>query len=514
MVLLLVLGLMVSALLSYVVQFNDVDQRVADELQQEVEEFESLAGGPLNPVTGRPWSDLDDVLGTLITTSAPEEHQYLLGFVDDRLVATQDSSPRLELDGEPRAISAILATPAPGYGTTMTRQGPLAFAVVPVEDPVDTRRGLLVATYATDGEYDEVTGTIFERSVVYGAVVVVAAATGWLLLGRLLAPLAQLRAATASVDDTDLSRRIHVRGNDEVSDLGHRFNAMLDRLEAAFTTQRDLLDDVGHELKTPLTIVRGHLDLIDPGNPNDVAQTRALVLDELDRMSHLVDDLITLARAERPDFVRPAPVDATVLTDEVAQKLTGLADRDWRIDDFAAGRVVLDRARVTQALLQLASNAVAHTRPGGVVAVGSRRVPGARADADRLLMWVRDTGPGVAPRDEEMIFARFGRGGGETRDSGTGLGLAIVQAIAAGHDGAVRLENAPSEGATFVLDLPWRDDGMPHGETDPDHDRDRRRRRGREVDGGAAARHPAPTVQTQPATKSAVAPPVLRRGVL
>jgi signal transduction histidine kinase len=298
--------------------------------------------------------------------------------------------------------------------------------------------------------------------VVYGAVVVVAAAAGWLLLGRLLAPLAQLRAAAARIDDTDLSSRIRVSGGDEISDLGHRFNGMLDRLEAAFATQRDLLDDVGHELRTPVTIVRGHLDLVDPDDPVDVRATRDLALDELDRMSRLVDDLLTLARVERPDFLRPAPADVTVLTDEVVEKLTGLADRDWRIDSLATGQVVLDRARVTQALLQLASNAVAHTVPGDVVAVGSQRVRGPGPAGDRLQLWVRDTGPGVDPRDEERIFARFGRGTSETRDSGAGLGLAIVQAIAAAHDGSVLLENVPGAGATFVLDLPW--DGVEPGD--------------------------------------------------
>lgn len=459
MVLLVVLGLAVSAVLSYAVQYNDVDERVAEELEQEVDEFQSLAAGPLNPVSGDPWGGLDDVIGTLVVTLAPEEDQYLLGFLDGELVATQDSFPRLDLAQEPEALAAILATPAPGFGTTSTSRGPLTYAVVPVEDPVDAREGLFVATYLTQDEYDEVTGTILERAVVYGAVVVVAAAAGWLLLGRLLAPLAQLRTATARIDDTDLSRRIDVSGADEISDLGHRFNAMLDRLEAAFVTQRDLLDDVGHELRTPVTIVRGHLDLVDPDDPADVRQTRDLVLDELDRMSQLVDDLITLARAERPDFLRPGPVDVTVLTDEVVEKLAGLADRDWRIDSLATGQVVLDRDRITQALLQLASNAVAHTGPGDLVAVGSQRVRDPGASQDRLQLWVRDTGPGVAPADEERIFARFGRGTSETRDSGTGLGLAIVQAIAIGHDGAVLLENAPGAGATFLLDLPWRGAG-------------------------------------------------------
>lgn len=457
MVLLIVMGLSVSAVLSYIVQYNDVDQRVAEELEQEIEEFKSLASGTLNPVTGEPWDGLDNVLETLVLTLAPEEDQYLLGFIDGELVVAQDSTPRFDVEREEQVLAQILATPAPGYGTAETLdRGPVTFAVVPVEDPSDPREALFVATYLTQDEYDEVTGTIFERAVVYGAVVVVAAAVGWLLLGRLLAPLAQLRGAAARIDDRDLSQRIDVRGSDEISDLGQRFNDMLDRLESAFASQRDLLNDVGHELRTPVTIVRGHLDLVDADDPDDVRATRDLVIDELDRMSRLVDDLITLAKSERPDFVRPEPVDITVLTDGVVEKLGALADRQWRIDGLAVGEVLLDRSRITQALLQLASNAVSHTRDGDVIALGSDRVrrPGS-AGGDRVQLWVRDTGPGVDPADEQRIFERFGRGTGETRDSGTGLGLTIVQAIAVGHGGYVLLENVPGEGATFVLDLPW-----------------------------------------------------------
>jgi two-component system, OmpR family, sensor kinase len=456
MVLLIVIGLSVSAVLSYLVQYGDVDRRVADELQQEVLEFESLARGTVNPVTGEPWDGLDDVLETLVLTLAPEEDQYLLGAIDGELVAAQESVPRFDITEEPEALRAILEADAPEYGRTTTSRGPLVYAAVPVQDPDDPREALFVATYLVQGEYDEVTGTIAERAVIYGAVVVVAAVVGWLLLGRLLAPLAQLRSATASIDDHDLSRRITVQGTDEISELGRRFNDMLDRIESAFSSQRDLLNDVGHELRTPVTVVRGHLDLVDPDDPDDVRATRELVLDELDRMSRLVDDLITLATSERPDFVRPEPVDITVLTDEVTEKVTALADRQWRIDGLAVGEVMLDRSRVTQALLQLASNAVAQTGPGDVIALGSDRVHDPLdPDGDRVQLWVRDTGRGVDPADEERIFERFGRGTGETRDSGTGLGLSIVQAIAVGHGGHVLLENAPGAGATFVLDLPW-----------------------------------------------------------
>jgi signal transduction histidine kinase len=216
---------------------------------------------------------------------------------------------------------------------------------------------------------------------------------------------------------------------------------MLDRLESAFRTQRRFLDDVGHELRTPITVVRGHLDLMDPSDPGEVTGTVDLVSDELRRMSRLVDDLIVLARSEQPDFVVVAAVDVTSLLDDVFAKMSGMARRGWSLDAVAEGTVLLDRDRITQALLELATNAVRHTVEGDVVALGGAR----------LRLWVRDSGPGISPDDVERVFGRFVRGSGER---GSGLGLAIVAAVAHGHGGRVVVDSRPGEGATVVLDLP------------------------------------------------------------
>lgn len=453
MVLLVVVGLAVSGFLSYTVQLNFVDERVAQDVSQEIQEFRELAASELNPLTGQPWQGVEEVLAVAVDSSVPEENQTLAGVVDGELAYFSVGGEAGALRSEPDVVAELAASDAPTYGSTTSSLGEIRFAAVPVQFPGETRTVHFVAIYLVDDEYAEVTGTVGNLVVVYVAVVLVAAAVGWLLLGQLLSPLRELRAATVEVGDTELDRRIPVRGNDEISELARRFNGMLDRLQQAFASQRELLDDVGHELRTPVTIVRGHLEMVDPDDPEDVRSTRVLLLDELDRMSRLVDDLITLARSERPDFVVTAMVDVTLLTDEVAEKLTALAPRSWRVDALAEGSAMLDRDRLTQAVVQLASNAVRHTSGGDVVAVGSRRV--GSPDGDRLQLWVRDTGPGIDPADQARIFQRFSRGSGAARDSGTGLGLAIVQAIAAGHGGSLQLRSVPGEGATFVLDLPW-----------------------------------------------------------
>jgi signal transduction histidine kinase len=230
-------------------------------------------------------------------------------------------------------------------------------------------------------------------------------------------------------------------------------NAMLDRLATSFDHQRQLLDDAGHELRTPITIVRGHLELLDPTDPSDVSETRTLALEELDRMQRVVDDLMVLAKSQRPDFVRPQPVAVDELLVSVRDLVAPLGDRDWRIEATTDLVVLLDQQRITQALVQLVANAIRFTAAGSVVALG------AVLTGSELRIWVRDVGVGIAPEDRIRIFERFGRGRGtaaaqDSPDDGAGLGLAIVAAIAEAHHGRVELDSTPGRGSTFTLCLP------------------------------------------------------------
>jgi two-component system OmpR family sensor kinase len=236
-----------------------------------------------------------------------------------------------------------------------------------------------------------------------------------------------------------------VTGQDDLADLQRTFNDMLDRLESAFNTQRQLLDDAGHELRTPLTILRGHLEVLDQADPDDVSATRALLLDETDRMARLVDDLLVLAKARRPDFVVAASTDVELLTQGVLDRARGLADRQWVLDGVARTSAPLDGQRVTQALLQLADNAVRHTQPGDQIGIGSRLHEG------QLELWVRDTGSGVDPAVRQQIFHRFVRD--DDGGDGFGLGLSIVTAIAEAHGGRATLDDT-SPGATFRVQVP------------------------------------------------------------
>jgi signal transduction histidine kinase len=306
----------------------------------------------------------------------------------------------------------------------------------------------LVVTNFLEDEYGELNQTFRTYAIVAALLLLMVTGVAAWQAGRLLAPLRTLRVAAESISETDLSRRIPERGNDDITALTRTFNQMLARLESAFAGQRQFLDDAGHELKTPITVLQGHLELVDPHDPDEVAATRDLLVDETDRMARLVSDLTTLAKTERPDFLRPAPVDVAPFLAAVLLKARGLGPRAWTLDESVDVVADLDEQRITQALLQLAQNAVKHTTEGDEIGIG------ARLAGDSLEIWVRDTGPGVPDEDKDRIFGRFARGRLQPDDDGFGLGLSIVAAIARGHGGDVTVRDATGGGAHFAVTLP------------------------------------------------------------
>jgi signal transduction histidine kinase len=319
--------------------------------------------------------------------------------------------------------------------------------------PVNRREGggvsgVFVVVASLSAERDEVVDAVRLAAIVLVSVLLIASALAWVLAGRVLAPLRMLTDTTRSISDTDLSRRIEVAGHDEIAELGRTFNAMLDRLERAFAGQRSFVSDAGHELRTPITIVRGHLELLGD-DPEERRETIALVTDELDRMSRFVDDLLLLAKAEREDFLRVGQVELGALTDELLDKALALGARRWELESRGEALLVADRQRLTQAVMGLAQNAVQHTGDGDAVWLGSS------VDDGEASLWVRDAGPGIPRGDRERIFERFARAGDSRRRSeGAGLGLAIVRAIAEAHGGRVELASRPGAGSTFTVVVP------------------------------------------------------------
>lgn len=463
------LGMAASAVLALLVQVGGVRERTDSALRQEVQEFRNFAATGVDPVSGVSFDSLDRLLFIALQRNVPDTNETFLTLVDGRVRYTPSGDRPLRLEQDAGFVQGLREI-GPDSGVTLSSGSvggtSVRFAVVPVQVRGDPAAGLYVIGYDLGAERGEVLRLLRTSLLVDAASLLLVALVGWFVAGRLLRPVRHLRETAQRISDTGLDQRIPVSGRDELSDLARTVNAMLDRLEQSFAQQREFMDDAGHELRTPITILRGHLELLDAGNAAEVEETRALLLDELDRTGRLVEDLVLLATSRRPDFVRPQPVSTAALVRSALDKARGLGDRRWVLDGLDDVEARLDAHRIEQALLQLAANAVRHTEPGGWIAFG------ASARSGVLNLWVRDDGVGIDAPDHERVFGRFARGSTGRGHEGSGLGLTIVSAIAESAGGRVRLNSRLGAGATFTLELPLRsptsgDDGPPRSSLTP-----------------------------------------------
>ena len=349
----------------------------------------------------------------------------------------------------PRAATAGARSTASASGSASSTAGPIRYIALPLQLPGDPAHGVFVAVVFTAPEHAAITRIIMLQLEADAAALLLASLVAWLASGRVLRPVRQTTDLARRITETDLAERIPVHGHDEISELAVTINRMLDRLQAAFTTQRAFLADAGHELRTPITIVQGNLDTLTVRSAED-AETLGVVADELQRMARLVDELLLLARSRQPDFLHTEPTDITDLTLGLLAKIETLDDRPWSIGGTAQGSCDLDRQRITQAILQLAANAARHTPASTPVELSSAW------DANALLFSVADRGPGIPVWEHARIFDRFTRLDTRRPDS-TGLGLSIVAAIAAAHGGRADAHDRPGGGAIFHLHIPCND---------------------------------------------------------
>ena len=300
---------------------------------------------------------------------------------------------------------------------------------------------------ATASERQEVRGAILVIIRVTLVTVAITSILAWIFAGRILTPLRLLTKTARAISENNLDQRIKVKGNDEVTQLSITFNEMLDRLQSAFVSQRQFLNDVGHELKTPITIIQGHIELMGD-TPEEQEETKAIVFDELERMNRFIADLMILAQSEQPDFLHLEFTALQSLTEEVYTKIQAIADRQWQLEAVGKGRILVDRHRLVQAIINLAQNATKFTDSQDTISIGSA------IEQNYVRLWVRDTGTGIAEAEQEKIFERFQTGSNNIGTKSTGLGLAIVIAIAQAHGGKIELTSRLNQGSKFTLVLP------------------------------------------------------------
>ena len=423
-----------------------LDQRVDAELTQEAAELRRLARGS-DPRTGEPFdADVRRIFGVYLARNVPSRNEAFVTFVGGEPFLRSRQVVAYRLDRDPELVPLWAGLTRPARDRAETPAGRVEYIGVPLLVQGEAA-GVFVSAIFRDRLKGEADAAVWAALAVGAAVLILGSLFAWRLADRVVRPVTALTSTARAISETDLGRRIPVQGRDEVSQLAGTFNEMLDRLARAFDSQRNFVDDAGHELRTPITVVRGHLELLD-ADPDERERTLEILIDELDRMARIVEDLQLLAKHEQPGVLNLETVNVGMLTRDLHAKAQALGAREWRLENRGQGIIVADRHRLTQAVMQLAQNAMHYSEPGQPIVIGSSVWDG------EARIWVRDQGEGIPLEEQDRIFERFRRVAGHRRSEGAGLGLAIVKAIVDAHHGRIDLRSRPGGGSTFTIVVP------------------------------------------------------------
>src|SRR4051794_16502367 len=300
---------------------------------------------------------------------------------------------------------------------------------------------------------DQALASLRNRFIIvgFGALLLSVLTAVW-LANLITRPLRRMAGVASAVDSGDLSHRIDYSADDEVGVLADAFNHMMDRLEEGFHRQRAFVSDASHELRSPLTVLRGRIEQL-----SDRAGDRAAVITEAEelmrevrRMERLTDDMLTLAKAERGSLLERRRISIDDFVTDLERDLPLLGEREYVVESVLHGELDADPDRLAQVLRNLVTNAVRHTAVDGHIEItlGSRN-----GDA---VFAVRDDGTGIEPAELGRIFDRFHRTdeGRSRAEGGSGLGLAIARAIVEAHGGSISAESPPGDGATVRFSIP------------------------------------------------------------
>jgi two-component system, OmpR family, sensor kinase len=446
LVVVLAVGLALSSMLATAALRGYLMDRVDEQLTRSVDRFTSFPG------------PIPDFGGTQPAGPRPPSPFYVeVRYADG---TTNVSTP----DSETTAVPVLPADAAGAVGapfTTGSVEGGEQWRVLVT--PLGTGDGWALMAVPLADVQATVGRLVLLQLVVGLAVIVVAAAIGYVVVRRSLRPLDHMAVVSHEIAEGDLSRRVSEEPSSaEIDQLASSFNTMVTRIEVSFAAQqaseaqaraseqrmRRFVADAGHELRTPLTSIRGYAELIEQGAAPDAGQAVARIHDEANRMAALVDDMQLLARL---DEQRPLDATALRLGDVVDESVTaaraGSPDRVIEVTHEGAGAPVLgDRRRLRQVVDNLLSNALRYSDPSMPITVVE----------SGATVTVADRGPGLTAEESARVFDRLYRTD-EARTrvrGGTGLGLAIVKSIVEAHGGEVFVRSVPGEGSTFGFTVP------------------------------------------------------------
>ena len=440
---------------------RELDQRLlleADLADRWLSESYSVLGRIVTMAGGRPSLDpgisayLDAVRDYLVVADTAGQ-----------VLALSDVTRELDAD-DLQALTARLDTLRTAKRSGTTDLGPpigtVRYLAVRVDDAGPEVGSVLVATSLTQVAFGP---TALLRSMLLIAPVILAGAAvvGYWLAGTSLRPVEGIMDEVEAISDgRSLHRRLAVPiSGDEMARLALTVNGMLARLEQSFASLHRFTADASHELKTPLMVLRAGVEraLVHPGIPAEILQSLDETLAQINQMSEMVENLLTLARAD--EGRAPLAVEEGDLRDVIGDvaETAGMLGESAGItvrSDIPAEPVTMavDRHRIREMLLNLVTNAIKYTPAGGTVALVLTQEDGA------VVFTVADTGIGIAPGDLPHIFERFWRADPARSRTGerpgTGLGLAITKWIAEAHGGSITVQSRPGRGSVFTVRLP------------------------------------------------------------
>jgi two-component system OmpR family sensor kinase/two-component system sensor histidine kinase BaeS len=388
------------------------------------------------------WEDVDSLIATLPGGEFEEQ-----GWHTDYILAASDGAIVASSDGE--QIGRLLH-----YGEKR-----VSFLVVVSDQTVGY---LLLSPYGRfRDDFSFILGSTLQRFLLIGlAIGAVALVTGWGLSRVISRPVVKLTEATRAVAAGDLGVRVRGPYPGELGELASSFNQMTEELSRADELRRNMTADVAHELRTPLSVIRGKLEGVLDGVYPATPEHLEPILEETKLLAHLVEDLRLLALAEAGQLaLEKRAMDIGDLLRDAQVNFGPQAD-DRRVTlalDLPADLppVLADRRRVAQVVGNLLTNALRHTPQGGCVTLS------AAPDDGVVKVSVSDTGSGVPAKDLPYIFERFWRGdrSRSRAGGGSGLGLAIAKQLVEMHRGTVSVESTPGKGSTFGFTLPVADGG-------------------------------------------------------
>jgi heavy metal sensor kinase len=441
---LLVLGILAYGLLNYSLS-RDIDAALRGVAQAIAEQSQKNGHVPLSP-------NLDGIFRRFFGFSPANPYFEML----TPWGRPKSAAPPFPLPISPGAIKNALQ----GVPTFETLAGggpyPVRVLIMPVLSTTGQVTDVVQVGISLENMYSTLRRFVLIMAALFPLGLLLAGGGGWLLARRALSPVDHMTRAVQRISGEHLSERLLETGaGDELDRLARTLNKMLNRLDESFRQVRQFSADASHELQTPLTILKGEIEvaLRSPRTPEEYQQVLNSSLEEIERISRLVEGLMLLARADggvlRMDH---KPVALHELLADIAGQMENSAnDRGLRmnLEDLAPVTIICDREQLQSLFINLIDNAIKYTPAGGSVSLSLSQ------EGDHVLIAIMDTGIGLSEDEQGLIFTRFYRAAAaRSQSGGAGLGLCIAQSIAEAHGGKIKVHSSPGQGSTFSVVLP------------------------------------------------------------